>query len=309
MKPGQPEKKEKTEKVEKPVKAEKPVKTEKPVKVEKPAKEEAAVKPAKAERPKKAATAEPKAEVSKNLTVESKQFVHSKVNEVGSPVLFAVADGPARGTLILGKITEIQKMEKDQPGKLKINLESIALPGGGAAPFSGVVEVIREKGKDELGGKDVFMAAGYKQPVSISKKVTIKAAPAKKAKPAKGLLTSNAAIADGTVSVKVGVLKYPAKLDIYLEPPNGLKVADLNEESIRIVKVNDVVLPKPIAPTSDKIKVADHDKNNIQELDYKFDGWEVIQYLPEGNSTVTINAATKDGKPIEATAKVNSEFR
>jgi hypothetical protein len=64
-----------------------------------------------------------------------------------------------------------------------------------------------------------------------------------------------------------------------------------------------------VAPSTDKIKVADHDKNNVQELDYKFDGWELIQYLPGGSSTLLFSASTKDGRPIEATARVTMEYQ
>jgi hypothetical protein len=268
----------------------------------KPEKQEKEVKATpKTEKVKKTPAAPKEAKVEeKNFTVEARQMVHSRQNQVGQPVLFVVAEGPARGAVVMGKIVELQKMEKDQPGRLKISLES-----------GGNVEVLREKGKDELGGKDVFMMVGYKQAVAMPKKVSMKAPPtASKAKKGKGgPISAQAAVEEGKVTVKMGTLKYPTKLDVYFEPPASMKLADINEESLRLVRVNDVPLPQPVAPSPDKIKVADHDKDNVQELDYKFDGWTVIQYLPGGTSSLLFSASTKDGKPIEATARVTTEYQ
>jgi len=289
------------------IKPEGGVKPEKKVKPE----EEGEPKAVRRERPRRVVPKEVKVE-EKALTLEARQMVHSKQTEVGQPVLFVVAAGPAKGAVVVGKVIEIQKMEKDEPGRVKIALDSVS-SGGGSTPLSGTIQVQREKGKDELGGKEVFMLVGYKQPVPVPKKLSLKAPPppmkaAKKGK-VQGPILASASVEDGPISVKVGALKYPNKLNVYLEPPGSLKLADINEESIRLIRVNEVSLPRPVGPTPDKIKVADTNKNNVQELGYKFDGWEVIQYLPEGSSNLVFSATTKDGKPIEASTRVTVEYR
>jgi hypothetical protein len=254
----------------------------------------------KAEKVKKTSTPKEAKVEEKNFTVEARQMVHSRQNQVGQSVLFVVAEGPARGAVVMGKIVVLQRMERDQPGRLKIALES-----------GGNVEVVREKGKDDVSGKEVFMMVGYKQAVAMPKKVSLRppSSTSKVKKGKGGPITAQATVEEGNVAVKVGTLKYPTKLDVYLEPPSSVKLADINEESLRLIRVNDIPLAQPVAPSTDKIKVADHDKNNVQELDYKFDGWDLIQYLPGGSSSLLFSASTKDGKPIEATARVTMEYQ
>jgi hypothetical protein len=197
----------------------------------------------------------------------------------------------------VGKIAEIEKMQKDQPGQIKITIEGF-----------GTMTAVREKDKDTYGGKEVFMPVGYRQNIQLSRKVNVPAKAKSKTR-SKGLITANVEIGSGNLIVKMGTLKYPVKIDVYLEPSGSLPVTDIKEDSIRLTSVNGFDLPKPIGPSDEKIKVADHNRNNIQELNYKFEGWEVIQYLPEGSSTVNFSASAKDGRPIEATAKVTIEYQ
>jgi hypothetical protein len=271
-------------------------------------------KPEEAQKPEKVVKKQPKrppVEVPKTVSIESKQLVHSKVSQVGNEVIFVVGDNPMipKGSLILGKISEIERMQKDEPGRIKINLSTLSAPSGASTPLTGTVEAMREKDKDSFGGKEMFILPGSKFSVPLPKKPGLRAAPRSKTKPLKGLLSASAEMEQDHLSIKIGNLRYPARVGVYIEPPSGLKITDLNEDSLRIIRINDLVLPTPIRPSDEKIKVADHNKNNIQDMRYSFIGWDVIQYFPQGSSRVVFSASTKDGRPIEAMATVTVDYQ
>lgn len=260
----------------------------------------------------------PRVDLNVPLVLESKQLVHSRLSQVGDEVVFVVGENyPAKGspllpkgTVVVGKISAMERMQKDQPGGIRVNLEAVLSPGGAAMPLSGTLEVLRQKGQDSLGGKEVFIPVGFKQNANLTKKVPARvAAKTARPKPPKGQLNSAAVVVADEVSVKLSDLKYPTRVDILVEAPQGMDVTDLKEDSIRIVRINDFTLPRTITPLDDKIKVADRNKNNVKDISYRFPGWDVIRYLPEGNSTIILNAQTKDGKPVEMIATIRNEYR
>ncbi len=290
----------------KPLPSEKPKKTAVPSQTTKPA----------TEKPKSVATkpqtTKPQKREEKKIKVETKKLLHPREAEIGKEVFFVVTEETPQipeGAWIKGKITEVKKMEKNEPGKMTILLESISFLEL-TLPLSGTVEVIREKDKDSLGGKDIFILVGSQVEILVPKNLYLKKGSAKKIKRSKGLLTASINLENGNLVFKWGSFKkYFWKMQVYLEAPSGLTLEDIQTDSLRLIKINNYVLPQPLSPLEDKIKVADHDKNKVQELLYKFDGWELVQYLPEGESTLLFVASTKDGKPIEAIAKIKMEIR
>ncbi len=255
----------------------------------------------------------------RTLVVESRQLVHSKNSEVGDTVYFTVSENApdrnpifSKGALILGKITEIEKIKSNNPGRLKINLDQLSTTGttssAALVPFSGTIEISREKGEDGIDGKEIFLKVGAKKKISLSKKMNLKSGYRPlRPKPMKGTLSASAETGEATVSVKLGYLKYPSKIDVYIEPPKGLSIEDLDQDSLKLVRINDFYLPTPILPIEGKIRVADHNENQVEDLGYSLKGWHVVQYLPEGASRLYFSALTKKGKPIEATATVRLE--
>jgi len=252
------------------------------------------------------------------LILESRQLVHSRISQVGDEVIFVVAEnyppkGGAllpKGTLVVGKIAVIERMQKDQAGGIRISLDTVLSPSGAAIPMNGTLEVIRQKGQDNLGGKEVFIPVGLRQPANITKKFSGRVNPRPlRNKPPKGLLMAPAEIDDGEITIKIADLKYPTRLDVAVEGPQGIEATDLKEDSLKIVRINDFILPRPLTPLDEKIKVADRNKNKVKDISYKFAGWDLVRYLPEGTSTLVLNAQTKDGKPVELTATVKTEYK
>lgn len=259
-----------------------------------------------------------KVDINIPLLLEAKQLVHSRISQIGDEVVFVVAENYPnkgapllpKGSIVVGKISAIERIQKDQPGGIRVTLEAVFSPTGAAIPISGVLELARQKGQDNFGGKEAFIPVGIKLPATLNKRFTnrVAARPARTKAP-KGLLSAPAQMDDASIQIKLGDLKYPTRLDLIIEGPQGMEVTDLQENSIKIVRVNDFTLPRPLIPLDEKIKVADRNKNKVKDISYKFQGWELIRYLPEGTSTLVINAQTKNGKPVEITATVNTEYR
>jgi|GEM_PF-2605081 len=251
------------------------------------------------------------------LLLESKQLVHSRLSQIGDEMTFVVAENYPKanpllpkGTLVLGKISAMERMQKDQPAGIRISLETVLSPTGNAIPLTGTLEVLRQKGQDNFGGKEIFIPVGFKQGANLTKKFSSRVLPRpSKLKTPKGLLSAPAQIENGLITIKLGELRYPTRIEGVVEAPQGMEVTDLKEDSVKIIRVNDFFLPRPIMPLEEKIKIADRNKNKVKDMGYKFPGWEFIRFLPEGNSTVVFSAQTKDGKPVEIIANVKTEYK
>jgi len=253
-----------------------------------------------------------------NIVLESRQLVHSRVSRVGDPVLFVFAEnapnrGPVlipKGSIVIGKIVEIENQKGDEAGRVKIELEVLHNGNGNPIPFYGTVEAKRSHKTDNYGNRrEVFMTPGSRHTIAYSKKNTTRGWAKPQYTRAKGAVIASGEIGNGPAVIKVGDLRYPSKLELFIEPPAGLKAEDINETSIKLVKVNDMILPIPVPVLDEKIKVADFNKNTINELRVKFRGWDVLEYLPEGNSTLTFTGMTKNGKPFEALTTYRVEYR
>lgn len=261
----------------------------------------------------------PRVDINVPVVLEARQLVHSRLSQVGDEVVFVVAENYPpkgqypllpKGSMVVGKITAIERIQKDQPGGIRVSLDAAISPTGAAISLPGVLEVIRQKGQDNIGGTEVFIPVGLRQNANLSKRLTTRvAAKSTRIKAPKGQLNAPAEIRVGEVTVKLKDLKYPTRIDILVEGPPGMEVTDLNEDSIRIVRINDFTLPRAISPLEEKIKVADRNKNNVKDISYRFPGWDIVRYLPEGSSTVILNAQTKDGKPVELIATIRNVYK
>ncbi len=258
-----------------------------------------------------------KVEANTPLLLESRQLIHSRLSQVGDEVVFVVAENYPKnspllpkGTIVVGKISAIQRMDKDQPAGIRVNLEAVFGPSGNAIPISGTWEVIRQKGQDNWGGKEAFAPVGFRQAANINKKFSTRVSSRPtKIKPPKGQLSAPGEIEEGNITIKLGDLRYPTRIEAIVEAPQGMDVTNLKEDSIKIVRINDFTLPRPLTPLDDKIKIADRNKNKVKDIGYKFTGWDFVRYLPEGTSSVVMSAQTKDGKPVEIIATVKTEYK
>ncbi len=253
-----------------------------------------------------------------NVALEARQLVHSRVSRVGDPVLFVFSENaPNRGTalipkgsIVIGKVVEIEDQKGDTPGHIKVDLEVLHNGNGNPIPFYGTIEAKRSHKTDNYGNRrETFLLPGYRQTIPYSRKNSVRGWTKPQYVRAKGAAIATAEIGNNPATIKVGDLRYPSKLDVFIEPPAGMKPEDINETSIKLVKVNDMILPIPVAVLDEKIKVADFNKNTINELRVKFRGWDVLEYLPEGNSTLIFTGMTKNGKPFEALSTYRVEYR
>ncbi len=280
-------------------------------------KTEKAEKTDKKEKPatsKKSVERAPKVARIDTVPLELKQTIYSRKSQVGNEVTFIVAENVpskgvpvlSRGTPVIGKISAIEKPAKKNPGKLVIAFDHIVTASGGSVPFTATVELVSQQDKGGSYGKEIFMPAGFKQSVAPSSVVKSAGRP-QKLKSTKGTLTAKAEVSD--ISIRVNDGKLPGKIEVYVEPPTGMKVTDLKDDSLKLVRVNDFALLKPLNSDAGNAKVGDFNKNNIQDLKFVFDGWELSKYLPAGSSVIVFSGMTKAGKPIEATGHAKVEFK
>ncbi len=248
------------------------------------------------------------------VPLELKQTIYSRKSQVGNEVTFIVAENVpskglpvlSRGTPVIGKISAIEKPAKKNPGKLVIAFDHIVTASGGSIPFTATVELVSQQDKGGSYGREIFMPAGFRQAVAPSSVVKSAGRP-QKIKSTKGTLSAKAEVND--ISIRVNDGKVPSKIDVYIEPPTGMKVTDLKEDSLKLIRVNDFALLKPLNSEAGNAKVGDFNKNNIQDLKFVFDGWELSKYLPAGSSVIVFSGMTKGGKPFEATGHSKVEFK
>lgn len=277
--------------------------------------EEKSEKKEKSTTSKKSATKNAKVARIDTVPLELKQTIYSKKSQVGNEVIFIVAENIpsknvpilARGTPVIGKISAIEKPNKKKPGKLVIAFDHLMTASGGSIPFTANLELVSQADQSGSYGKEIFMPAGFKQSVAPSSNVKSAGVRPQKIKSPKGSLISKAEISD--ISIRINDGKIPSKIEVFIEPPTGMKVTDLKDDSLKLMRVNDFALLKPLNSESGNAKVGDFNKNNIQDLKFTFDGWEFAKYLPEGSSLIQFSGMTKAGKPVMATGHAKVEFK
>lgn len=246
----------------------------------------------------------PRVEEAKSIVLESKQLIHSRISQVGDSVLFAATDSSpfAKGSSFIAEIVEIEKMKKDKPASIKLNFEALGT----------TLEISREKNSDNWGGKDILIPIGTLKSLVLNKKAILNSKTItknSKVKTAKALLSATGELEDPILMVKLGDLKYPTKIELILEPSSGFTVEDVQQDSLKLMRLNDFSLINPVEPNFDKIKVADHNKNGIKDIKYLFSGWDLIKYLPPGTSKLYFSAVTKSGKSIEIVGTARLEYK
>lgn len=246
------------------------------------------------------------------VALELRQSIHSRLSSVGDEVIFTVADpgserSPSipRGTVVVGRINAIEKPQKNAPGRVQIALQKVIAQAGTTLPLSGNMELASNP--EVSGNKETFIPVGARQSFTPATRLTIR--PSKLPKTVTRALTAQAEIEKGPLIFKPKEARFPQKVTVYIEPPSGLKVSDLRENSAKLIRVNQTALPSLVAMDPEKPKVTDYNKNKIQDLKFSFKGWEIAQYLSEGDSTLVFSLLTQDGRTVEAPAQVRVEFR
>ncbi len=247
----------------------------------------------------------------KSVVLETRQVLHGKMAQEGETVLFVAAENaPAsgnpviqKGTLIVGKIIGTKKAQKNEPGAIQIQLEGISAGSGNLLPFGSSIEIPSDN-------KDLFVPIGYRQKVILPKGVNLRTTYRPlKAKSPKAVLTAASEIGSSEITLKSSGLKYPTKLEVYIEPPQTPAGVSLSESGFQLVRINDFYLPTPIEPADEKIKISDHNKNNVQDFRYTFRGWDIIKYLPEGSSRLVFSTTTTKGKTVESVAMLRVVYQ
>ena len=251
--------------------------------------------------------------------VELKLIHHlnSKYSPTGSTVHLRVSedvlhDGQVvirEGTPVTGKIEEASKSKAmGRAGSLHFTVKRLEAVDGSLVPLDAT---IISKGRKRTGAT-VGMVVAFGLPGLFSK--------GRMAFAEKGTIYSASLLLDSEVDVSAGgdtrgpevaaaahgatisslggpltlKIEKGKKLDpirFRVAPSDDYKTEDLNLKSLHLVQVDDLVLPEPV-----KVK-------SVSGNEVGFDGWSIMQYCDEGDSTLHFRGKLRDDSSFGAETK------
>lgn len=270
-------------------------------------------KPAQVKAPKKPKVKESPKEEVKSLNLELKTLIHTKISSVGDTVILSMSQSKGsllpKGALVIGKITQIDKVSKKAPGVIKIELSQIQ-NATSSIPIQAVLEYSKSWGDEPYkNNKEFFLPLGHPLQANLEKAIKLNA-PIKLVKlaPTKGVQLLHADMEPSKLKIKKLEYKTPNSLETFVEFPNTIKVDPQDRLKLKVIQINDLRLNNPIYSTDETSKISDRNKNKMSELNFKFNPAELIRYLAVGSNKIWFSTTTKTGKTLEVLAELELEL-
>lgn len=251
------------------------------------------------------------------VELELLHHLNSKYCPTGSAVYLRVSedvlqDGQVvirKGTRVTGKIEEASKSKTmGRAGSLNFTVQRLEAVDGSLVA---VDATIMSKGRKRAGatvgmvvafglpglfskGRMAFAEKGtvYSASLALDREVDL-AAGGDTAGTAVAAVGHGARITclDAPLTLKIEKGKKLEPIRFRVTPTDDYRTEDLNLESLQLVQVDDLVLPKPVSVDS------------VSGNEVSFDGWSIMQFCDEGNSTLHFRGKLHDNTAFGAETK------